>query len=230
MLRTRLAFAGILLATTMVLPAQWNEAGDAGDLPATAQVPGIPTALLPSIIGTLSAGSDVDMYLIQITDPATFSATTVGGATFDTQLWLFHPDGRGVSFNDDSTGLQSTVSGAFVGYAGLYYLAVSAYDRDAGASGAAMWNDTPFGAERRPDGPRRGEAVDSWGGAGGGSGAYTITLAGCERPRKQVVAPDNHHLADRRRSCSAVAAPPGGAGPAAGSRSSTTRATSPTPA
>jgi hypothetical protein len=44
------------------------------------------------------------MYAIYIEDPATFSATTVGGATFDTQLWLFDANGKGVVANDDSGG------------------------------------------------------------------------------------------------------------------------------
>ncbi|MFY9344821.1 MAG: hypothetical protein WAT39_20175 [Planctomycetota bacterium] len=137
------------------------------------------------------------MYLIQITDPATFNATTTGGGTaFDSELWLFNLDGRGVTFNDDSVGLQSTITGAFVPYAGLYYLAISRYDRDAGAFGGEIWADTPFGTERQPDGARRGEALEAWGGAAGAAGAYTITLAGAQRPRKQIVAPDNHHLAE----------------------------------
>jgi hypothetical protein len=188
--------AAVVFATAAALPAQWNEVGDAGDLPRTAQFPLSATSTFPSIVGSLASGTDVDMYLIQITDPSTFSASTVGGAGYDTQLWLFHLDGRGVAHNDDSVGTGSSLSGSFVPYAGLYYLAVSSSDRDAYAAGDQIWADTPSTTERRPDGARRGESIDSWDGVGGGSGNYTITLAGAERPRKQLLAPDNHHLAE----------------------------------
>ncbi|MFN4033817.1 MAG: hypothetical protein ACK4ME_09435, partial [Fimbriimonadales bacterium] len=83
-----------LLATTaLCLSAQaqtWYEQGDAGDLPETAQSTG--SGPIAEIQGSLDA-NDVDMYAIYITDPANFSASTVGGATFDTQLWLFDADG-----------------------------------------------------------------------------------------------------------------------------------------
>lgn len=188
--------AAATMATALVLPAQWAEAGDAGDMPRTAQIPNNPISPFPSITGAFTNGADVDMYLIQITDIGTFQATTVGGTTADTQLWLFHVDGRGVTSNDDSTGLQSTITGAFVPYAGLYYLAVSQFDVDPAAAGDFLWNDQPFAVERRPDGPRRGEAIGGWNGFGGPATTYSIALTGCERPRKQVVAPDSHHLAE----------------------------------
>jgi hypothetical protein len=76
-----------------------NGGGDAGDLPATAQVVS-GSGSLTAITGNLGA-SDVDMYQIIICDPLNFEATTVGGATFDTQLWLFDLNGNGVLHNDD---------------------------------------------------------------------------------------------------------------------------------
>ncbi|GIV07654.1 MAG: hypothetical protein KatS3mg017_0856 [Fimbriimonadales bacterium] len=49
------------------------------------------------------------MYVIYISDPENFSATTVNNETnFDTQLWLFDAEGKGVVFNDDEVG--STLS------------------------------------------------------------------------------------------------------------------------
>ena len=67
-----------------------------------------------------------------------FSATTVGGAGFDTQLFLFDDDGAGVArgkvANDDSSGtFQSTLptaptpltNGGTLSYPpGVYYLAI----------------------------------------------------------------------------------------------------------
>lgn len=52
-----------------------------------------------------------------------------------------------MSFNDDAPegGLQSRLDGSCIPGAGLYYLAVSAYDRDAAdCNGAELWADTPF--------------------------------------------------------------------------------------
>ncbi|MCS7065908.1 MAG: hypothetical protein NZL85_06470, partial [Fimbriimonadales bacterium] len=87
-----------------------NGGGDAGGLPGTAQViSGNPNNPLTTITGSLEASSGteggVDMYAIIICDPRNFSATTSNAATtFDTQLWLFRPDGTGVLHNDDNPG------------------------------------------------------------------------------------------------------------------------------
>jgi hypothetical protein len=60
---------------------------------------------LTSISGTVSSGTDADMYQIFISSPGTFSATTVGtpGTLTDTQLFLFDASGFGVYANDDAT-------------------------------------------------------------------------------------------------------------------------------
>lgn len=196
MQRLALRMPGILFASALALPAQaWTETGDAGDLPRSAQVvtwqfPGA----LPSIAGALTA-SDVDMYLLYINDPAAFSASTVGGATFDTQLFLFFPDGRGVTHDDDTATPQSAISGTNVPHPGLYYLAISGYNADPIASGGFIWNNNPFAIERQPDGPRRLESVTAWSGTGG-LGSYTIALTGCLRPEPEMVAPDFQHLSE----------------------------------
>jgi hypothetical protein len=98
-------FLALTALTATALAQVWSEQGDAGDLPETAQSTG--NGALAQIQGNLSA-DDVDMYAIYITDPANFSASTVGGATFDTQLWLFDSDGKGVVFNDDAVGTTAT--------------------------------------------------------------------------------------------------------------------------
>lgn len=152
--------------------AQWVETDDAGNLPATAQIP-LGDGPLATIAGNLSVG-DVDMYCIMATDPAAFSASTVGGATFDTQLFVFTETGVGVIMNDDSGGLQSLV-GAFgtcmySAGPGTYYVAISRYNadpRDAaggtilGLSGCNSTNANP---------------VASWTVSTGAAGAYVITL------------------------------------------------------
>jgi hypothetical protein len=156
----------------------WLESGEAGDLPGTANVT-MGVGPLLDITGFMDA-SNADMYAIMIVDEASFSATTVGGAAFDTQLFLFDSAGMGVSFNDDSVDFQSTLTSTFVTSNGLYYLAVSQYDFDADSAGGAIWLDTPFGVERAPDGPGAGSPVSSWSGTGGGTGAYSIFLTGTE--------------------------------------------------
>jgi hypothetical protein len=166
----------------LVVPYAWNEqtdgGGDAGDLPVLAQVPhGV--GALGAIAGDLSA-SDVDMYAFDICEPSAFSATTVGGTTTDTQLFLFDSSGRGVAFNDDSSAtLQSTITSLFVPGAGSYYLAVSRFDRDAiDEGGMALWLDTPYGVERAPDGPGALNPVAGWDATTVAAGGYRIALAG----------------------------------------------------
>jgi hypothetical protein len=166
----------------------WTESGDARNLPGTAQVC-TGTGALTTINGNfndpneaLGPGNDKDMYLIQIDTPASFSASTVGGATVDTQLFLFDENGRGVTFNDDASATtQSRLTNQFVTAAGRYYLAVSKYDRDATAGGQQIWLDSPFGTERQPDGPGAAGVVDGWNGESSDTNTdpYTITLAGC---------------------------------------------------
>jgi hypothetical protein len=155
-----------LLLTTGVASAQWLEIGDAGDLPATAQVPQ-GAGPLPAIFGRLAAGTDdADMFLIHIDDPACFSATTCGGTTMDTALWLFDTNGIGITFNDDdpgNCGLQSTLTGVFVPAAGDYYIALSGWDTDAAnGGGLEIWEDLPYEVERQPDGPGAPGPIAQW--------------------------------------------------------------------
>jgi hypothetical protein len=173
-------------ALTLSASAQtWTEQGDAGDLPETAQSTGSGT--LSQIQGSLDV-NDVDMYAIYITDPANFSASTVGGATFDTQLWLFDSDGKGVVFNDDAVGTtvaQSRIdnsTGCLTGRSpGVYYLAISRYNRDAtGCGDGLIWRNDPFRAVRCPDGAEPTSRVAGWTGTTTGGVTYTIFLTGAE--------------------------------------------------
>jgi hypothetical protein len=157
----------------------YAENGDAGDLPATARTV-LGSGSLAQIAGTLSA-DNADMYRIGICDFANFSATTVGGAGFNTQLFLFNSAGMPVEFNDDAAATtQSTLTNQFVAANGDYYLAISASNRDPVSSSGAIWLDTPTTTLRAPDGPGAASAVSGWTGAGdpGATPAYTITLTG----------------------------------------------------
>lgn len=158
------------------------ENGDAGDLPETSQ--NTPGGALPIIDGIIDA-NDADMYAIFLANPAAFVATVVGGASFDTQLWLFDSAGKGVVFNDDSTGLQSRIdntTGCLTGRpAGVYYLAISQYNRDAlGCTDGLIFANSPFGTVRCPDGPEATSRVKVWSGGTTGGGVYTIFLTGAQ--------------------------------------------------
>jgi hypothetical protein len=149
---------------------------DAGNLPASSGDITDGT----QITGTLTT-NDADMWSIFICDPANFGATTVGGATFDTQLFLFDANGVGVVFNDDSTGLQSTLTSTYVASVtpGQYYLAISQYDKDPLDSGAAqLWLDQPFAVERQPDDVGAANPVTQWSVGAGVGGPYTIMMTG----------------------------------------------------
>jgi hypothetical protein len=164
-----------------------QEQGDAGDLPETAQATGTDTnTQLDAIRGSLEADG-VDMYVIYISDPASFSATTVNNTTnFDTQLWLFDAEGKGVVFNDDEVGstfsrsrIDNTTGCLTNRPAGIYYIAVSRYNRDAvGCEDRPIWADTPFRTVRCPDGPDATSRVAGWSGTTAISGNYEITLTG----------------------------------------------------
>ncbi len=179
-----------------------NGGGDAGDLPGTAQVV-LGSGPLTAITGTYDA-NDVDMYQILICDIVNFDARLLSSeTTFDTQLWLFKANGTGVIHNDDDPttgqGLRSHIGagagGVFQGSTqlypdwvsfvtstgltnGLYYIAISRYNRDPLSGGATIWANTPFSRQRVPDGANPGGAVDSWSGTTSAGGAYTIHLEG----------------------------------------------------
>jgi hypothetical protein len=180
------------LATSALLAAAsaqitYQEQGDAGDLPETAQATGTDTSTaLSAIRGTLEANG-VDMYAIYIADPANFSATTVNDqTTFDTQLWLFDAQGKGVVFNDQAVGTNldrsriDNSTGCLTGRsAGVYYIAISRYNRDAiGCEEGFIWNSSPARAVRCPDGPESGSRVTGWVGTTPVAGNYEITLTG----------------------------------------------------
>ena len=73
-----------------------DEIMDAGETPATASptfTANTAPASLTAITGSLDSVSDADLYLIDITDPADFTASTENTLTeangLDTQLFLF---------------------------------------------------------------------------------------------------------------------------------------------
>lgn len=167
--------------------AQHMEQGDAGASATTAQITGsVAGQALTSIGGTISETSDADFYLINITAPALFSATTVGGSLVDTQLYLFTLAGAPVYLNDDADGftLQSTLpAGSVLGpqMAGTYILGISVSGVDpVNSSNQTLFAPAGFSTDLR------GPASNTFGTVAGvfdnssfpDAGAYTIALTG----------------------------------------------------
>ena len=164
-------------------PVQWDETidgdGDAGQLPfSAAAVNG--SGPLGNLGGSIGF-DDVDMFLINICDPANFSANANDARTsFDTQLWLFRTDGTGVEANDDGPNSSgSLLDGSFVTEPGNYFLAISAFNRDArDVEGDLIWLSNPSDTVRAPDGPAAFAPVATWGGGSFGIGSYVISFTG----------------------------------------------------
>jgi hypothetical protein len=149
-------------------PAPWAEQGDAGNLPASAQatVQSGPTSTLVGLMGFLEGQGAVDMYKVRICDFASFSATTVNGAMFDTQLFVFRENGQGAIGNDDAPGqfVSSTVNNSTgcLTANGTYYVAISAYNNDPVSPGGLIFPDSPYTSVFCATGPGGSQPVSNW--------------------------------------------------------------------
>jgi hypothetical protein len=165
--------SAVVIPATVDWPSpSWTESGDAHNLPQVAQVTLDRNPLseieccgpLNDIVGQLAAGTDRDMFLIQVDDPSGFYATTTndGNEIDDTELFLFNNSGFLVARNDDETfpfpteGIRTSGIRGFVGQPGPYLLAIT--------------NSTfePIGTP-----------ITGWSSSGGGEvGRYRIQLTG----------------------------------------------------
>lgn len=183
-MRTLTVATILVVAGAASAQSLFDEVGDAGHAgPGDAQqTDGV--GELTQINGFLDIG-DADVYAIRIVDEAAFSATTVGGAGFDTQLFLLNADGSGQVENDDefdTFSLQSIIRSDGVFDTGLYYLGVSSFDTDpVDIDGNRLFGfDTWPGAgdQRSPIGVNLW--VDFASDPSGGGGDYSIFLTGAE--------------------------------------------------
>ena len=124
---SRLALA--LAVSTLPHLAQagvWNEVGDAGGTPGTAQTT-LGAGSLTTIFGTLSPAGDTDVFKIYVNDTAAFSITMDGTALSgdnDTELYVLDTLGN-LLFSDDDSGpgfLSQLNAGQFSANAAGYYL------------------------------------------------------------------------------------------------------------
>jgi len=114
----------------------WHEGdggqGDAGSLPATANITQGSGQPLTSIIGALNNDTvGADMYEISIVNPAGFSATVTGNGAnpiVNSAIYLFDASGSGEFGNDDISGanpLSAIPAGTASSLAaGLYYILI----------------------------------------------------------------------------------------------------------
>ncbi len=176
----------------------FNESADASGLAQTAlSVTG--SGALTQINGSLdytnaAAPADaMDFFLIDITNPAAFSATTVGSSGMtDTVLYLFNTNGTGIAKQDDISGTNflSTLPAGNALYSGLtpgqYVIGISSYGiapaRVAPPATFAdlIFNVSPFTAVQAPY-SASSVMVSTYGvfdASGLNGGAYRITLTG----------------------------------------------------
>jgi len=161
----------------------WIETTDAGqDGPAAAQMPTGVGSLdqIQGIVGNSgTGGNDADVFLIHITDVASFSAVTSGA--LDTMIWLFNLDGTGQVMNDDFIGFNAGLTNQGVFAPGLYYLGISRFGNrplDAAENlvfGSVPWPG-PLNNQIQPN-PAAGP-FDHWTGSTGATGGYQVDLTG----------------------------------------------------
>jgi hypothetical protein len=176
-------FTALVAVTLMAAPASaqtWNESGDAGDLPASAQAT-TGVGPLTTINGSLASAQDVDMYCIRVVDPPTFVARLQCVVIQGPDIWLFNSAGQGVSANFLCQAGDKRVSGTFATTAGLYYVAVSYRGVAPDAAAGAIWLPGNT-AEHAPDGSGAGGVVVGWSGTGNVQplNPYRIVLTGAE--------------------------------------------------
>jgi hypothetical protein len=126
------------------------------------------------------------MFAVWVTDPAAFSATTVGttGTLENSQLFLFDAAGFGVYANDNDPGGGTLSSTLPAGHAfgpptpGLYFLAISGSSNwDPVSAAGIIFPTSPRSGVFGPSGPGGGAPISGWSGFGS-FGSYTITLTG----------------------------------------------------
>lgn len=188
---------------------EWNEVGDAGDLPGGQITMGIGTlGFIAGNLGMSPFPGDidlVDMYLINIVDPMNFRVTTDPAdgqlnnafAEFDTQLWLFQYNpadpllALGVLGNDDHFELggqfslllpDATDGGAGLVAAGLYYIAITRFNHDPLSAGGDIFFQADPQEISSADGPGGMMPIIGWAGDSGGAfdGDYRMALQGVE--------------------------------------------------
>lgn len=174
---TMLACACLALFAAAAGAQTWAEVGDAGDVPATVQVP-VGLYALNQITGTLSSPEDVDLYCIELLNPTVFSANLLCASHADPSIWIFRFTGQPVAHNDVCAFANKTIPVGMFSI-GTYYVAVGSQNRQPLAGVDPIWISGLFTGPRVPDGPGAAGNLTGWTGAGGfASGSYTLNFQG----------------------------------------------------
>lgn len=194
----RFVFVALGLACASASTAQtYFESGDAGALPASAQIVS-GSGALSSLNGILDPG-DVDMFGIRITGGGTFSATSLASGIGNPQLFLFTSAGLGVYANDDiPADFQPRLP---AGHAltptapGLYYLAISRFNADPISAGEFIFPDTTTPIVVGPTGASGHLPVTGWTPSPLFlPGSYSISLTGAEFASAVIPEPQTYAL------------------------------------
>lgn len=172
--------------------------GDAGDRPGNGQVT-TGSGPLSKINGSIEGGMGpfkpdvIDLYLVRICDPSAFVASLLpgegGSANFDTQLWVFQPDGPdnalGLLGNDDAdngvpqsrlTAVSNDGSGFVLQEPGRYWIGISVSNVDPGNSVGPIFIQETREEISGPDGPGASDPLEAWQGQFRVGGNYSIDL------------------------------------------------------
>ncbi|HYF52118.1 MAG TPA: PEP-CTERM sorting domain-containing protein [Planctomycetota bacterium] len=217
----RSLFMNLVIILALAVPAgahaasvgdTWFEGPDAGDVENSPPQQTDGTGALNFIKGNIAdpqgANKDVDIYCIHISDFENFSAETIRtndafSTLFDTQLWLFDENLKGVYANDDkgsvsnqdkNKGINTDINALSLLPAGhefgpesngCYFLAITGFNMDAKSSpetttqgGLKMFSNSKFTDVM---GPNNDGSLASWtGSAHFNVGNYTIKLTGAQ--------------------------------------------------
>jgi hypothetical protein len=177
----------LIFTLPAVAPAgTWTEKGDAGNVPAAAQITA-GVGWLTAITGSVTTADPADLYQIYLPANADFSATTMGGVTFDSVLFLLNDQGLGVVANDDTSGFSAPSTIVASGLpAGFYFLGVEQCCLDPASSGGSIFEQSLWSTHNNLQGPvgpggnlpMTGYMDMTGYGTYQNGGSYTIRLAG----------------------------------------------------
>ena len=197
--------AGLLALLALVLPSplladegfgpDWVEDGDAGNSISTGQRVKGNNSGVNTISGSTSGGGGFvggsdggdfqDLYLIFIDDPLAFNASTAGpagDATFNTRLFLFRIDGRGVLYSDDvspNDNRSVLKGGKGIPGRGVYGLAIAGTPSlPQTTGGSPMFPFAPPGESVGPTKEGANASLGGWNPAAGDTGSYLLSLTG----------------------------------------------------
>jgi hypothetical protein len=136
------------------------------------------TTISGSLLNDDDPDNGADMYEIFIDKPSDFSASTVGSADFDTQLFLFSSDGTGVYANNDvsSDDNKSLLPAGQQFPSSTYFLVITSSANHPSSTEGFIFSPNSGTEVVGPIDPDR--TIDRYSGGGNSSGDYSISIDG----------------------------------------------------